>query len=1292
MDLSGSFCSHDFICALCENRTDLSAPCCCKDNDDDLFEITEARLLKRCNLTKGDRVCAAHFEKVKSGIIFGGGSSGCCAPFHVGPLPGQRLKPVPRAWRQHFDTSDISKRYSSQLLLCSSCYKITLDLLLNFDENSIDDVDSSDLVFTDRAKTSYTSPKSWLYTNSLNLTGSNSGSMWSLSSSSFTKKPSTDLMSMYSKYREKFSQPRAIPESIRRYLRSKHDLPTSGNTTPDRQDSFDFSDKENPKQEFIRQVSNASLQLQLSFSDTDSKEDGKKRKFFRLQSDKGSVALTDVEFNANHDEINSPTSLDSREVNLPVSVSDDNTDEISKADEHDIVVEVPTSVMISIADSKPTLLPENDHADAGVQSHLSSSDNFSVPEDSQIAFTPKSKQLNITVKSVHSPNPQKAPEEMVLFENTNLLSNVQLPELNQAAVELPEFCKTFVDSNHSNTEAAQTETELTVFVSQKSQTLPPSNDSASNVATQTHIVPTNLELDDDEYSNKFNLIQSRSVLSHHEINNKEPSSRLSNLSKSLSKEVVAFVLEYFRRAGKVQSSDCTLSNFSLDKQNPKIEALKTFANTTAQTIVNYVLQESSSQLLKSSSESHITAAETGKQLNNIAQFSCTLCEVILQDVEASVRRLNACDRCASEIFRKCVNIVNFAETEAKRIISNALEMLQETDVSVRRDKLAGGIVDNAISSALLAVKIVDNKTTVANVTGSFDRTERSQTTVQWLEPQKYFRSVVSIQVKDVAKENQSSAICAQKENGSRKNAIHEKYPKTQVSGEDQLTSKQFIECTIEELIPVTRSFSTNFLDSPTEPVGRTLMRSTSHDSFFTLVCKPMLDQEHDDNEFIVEPMKRTCSVPQEHVFGFFLPLIEKGSIVDKHPVENGVDKEYDSSNETDSTSTESLLSRSQFIVSFDDNEGFEPGATFVDHSYSSGSDMIDAFDDDKERDDSVAGEEEKVFGLHEAPLTELSGLLNGAADVGKLSLQVNFKDNVNHIDDVDESPEVLITAEDFDKSEISSFADSDLDKTKDESQSKPPSLSEDIEDNIKSTKPESEFKQRIEEEEETIPPQHELPMSSDLTRNLLKPNDHKANGEINIRTSAKENNFGEKVTAVEISKEQSSPELKIKNDDIAKPSTSGSRWSWFGTGDKREKFSLEREKSIYQSFNRSDSIQELVMGPQRSSIGSLQKAPVRQRRGLHLLRATSEAVMFCNRKSTLNTPKPEEDPEDEDVADVVCLAMEDVTPQVFCKRLFEDVNDDDEESCLKRNFIRAVTIFGVVSVFVYASWRIYNSF
>uniref|UniRef100_H2XX59 Uncharacterized protein n=3 Tax=Ciona intestinalis TaxID=7719 RepID=H2XX59_CIOIN len=223
-------------CSLCENRINLSAECCCKDSEEDIFEIKEDRLLKRCNLESGDKVCAKHLEKVKSGIIFGGSGIGCCAPFHLGTPSGKRLRSVPKPWRPHFEKSEPSprqnQRYMPTLQICDQCYNITMDIMHSANKPDDDDVTDSDYdVIISSPQNKYMSPRKWVSSLSMQcMGGSNSGSTWSLSSTQSSRtQPTGDFLSLYAAHTENPSLPQPIPDSIRRFFRHKSKTPVNFN-------------------------------------------------------------------------------------------------------------------------------------------------------------------------------------------------------------------------------------------------------------------------------------------------------------------------------------------------------------------------------------------------------------------------------------------------------------------------------------------------------------------------------------------------------------------------------------------------------------------------------------------------------------------------------------------------------------------------------------------------------------------------------------------------------------------------------------------------------------------------------------------------------------------------------------------------------------------------------------------------------------------------------------------------------------------------------------------------------
>ncbi|XP_078484380.1 uncharacterized protein LOC100187511 [Ciona intestinalis] len=274
-------------CSLCENRINLSSECCCKDSEEDIFEIKEDKLLRRCNLEPGDKVCAKHLEKVKSGIIFGGSGIGCCAPFHLGTPSGKRLRSVPKPWRPHFEKSEPSprqnQRYMPTLQICDQCYNVTMDIMHSADKLEDDDVTDSDYdVIISSPQNKYMSPRKWVSSLSMQcMGGSNSGSTWSLSSTQSSRtQPTGDFLSLYAAHTENPSFPQPIPDSIRRFFRHKSKTPVNFNGF----DSFSniSTDSETPRKRMLRRVSTASLNLKSP--DPEEKED-EKRLCFKIKDE-----------------------------------------------------------------------------------------------------------------------------------------------------------------------------------------------------------------------------------------------------------------------------------------------------------------------------------------------------------------------------------------------------------------------------------------------------------------------------------------------------------------------------------------------------------------------------------------------------------------------------------------------------------------------------------------------------------------------------------------------------------------------------------------------------------------------------------------------------------------------------------------------------------------------------------------------------------------------------------------------------------------------------------------------
>ena len=89
----------------------------------------------------------------------------------------------------------------------------------------------------------------------------------------------------------------------------------------------------------------------------------------------------------------------------------------------------------------------------------------------------------------------------------------------------------------------------------------------------------------------------------------------------------------------------------------------------------------------------------------------------------------------------------------------------------------------------------------------------------------------------------------------------------------------------------------------------------------------------------------------------------------------------------------------------------------------------------------------------------------------------------------------------------------------------------------------------------------------------------------------------------------------------------------------------------------------------------------------------SEAALFTTQtqksRRDLRARKTDEEPEDEDVSDVISQALEEYTPKFLFRRYREEAEGSNDHRKLKLA-IRIVAIVGFVGSLVYAGWKYYS--
>jgi len=95
--------------------------------------------------------------------------------------------------------------------------------------------------------------------------------------------------------------------------------------------------------------------------------------------------------------------------------------------------------------------------------------------------------------------------------------------------------------------------------------------------------------------------------------------------------------------------------------------------------------------------------------------------------------------------------------------------------------------------------------------------------------------------------------------------------------------------------------------------------------------------------------------------------------------------------------------------------------------------------------------------------------------------------------------------------------------------------------------------------------------------------------------------------------------------------------------------------------------------------------------GTQLLKVLSDAALFTTRtqksRREVRARKTDEEPEDEDVTDIISQALDECTPKFLFRRYREETEGSDHRHL--KFAIRIVAIVGFFGSIVYAGWKYY---
>jgi len=648
---------------------------------------------------------------------------------------------------------------------------------------------------------------------------STSGSSLSSSTTRLSSGSSSYLLSLYETHREKLGHPRTIPDSIRRYFKYKHATPFS--SFPSTPQSIPSTPHALTKQR--SEESTGSIETSFSYADEIA------LKTTLPANDRSKLFTPDPKFQTLSPKI--PLSCNSTpKTHFPrqtcklilAKTVDGGT---IAADAQDNVFREPiqsdSSFEIS-SDWESLSLSALSDVDTDYNELCNSVKASQLSQDTEELHTPRrvssesslSSEINVDNKTNFRSKPMSIDIHFVvnpLLKRTHLTSQT-------------EMCKSF-DSFSTNTDEliarAQSFKELNILTgsSRLNSEIYDQSSDVSSVDTSELLSEKSFESDPYVNANANTL--------------------LDRLGENL------------RNSGlPVIQNENKADLIALFSQS-MFEFIQVFANTLAQCIVDFAVLDAASMLIASNKIENFDINEDLKPLQKAV-------DVVNFDFDDEVNR--------TDIY-SAADLVNFSDIQTEKILTevlnNVFDERKESGSSLTMQKTELFYTIPITQYISLDIKKEFDKLTVTNQSVS----SSSKTVIRWLERKGCYRTVFSVQFKD-----NESAIWDPYENPRLdfKDDFREDFVGSKTLDFNPLNYR-LVECVVDDLIPITRSFSTGFIDNCYDSAlldKPPRQRSASLDSFFTLTCKPVSSNASLDKQFIAVPVNRLKSPAGES--GVFL--------------------------------------------------------------------------------------------------------------------------------------------------------------------------------------------------------------------------------------------------------------------------------------------------------------------------------------------------------------------------------------------------------------------------------------
>ena len=285
-------------------------------------------------------------------------------------------------------------------------------------------------------------------------------------------------------------------------------------------------------------------------------------------------------------------------------------------------------------------------------------------------------------------------------------------------------------------------------------------------------------------------------------------------------------------SGLCQNND----NSNLIKQfnRQMLRLAQVFANTLAQCIIDFALLDAVRKL-----HSKIEVTEPKRKFSeDLATFD---------DDNNRIVNFSAAD------------LISFSNLQTEQILADVLNNViveKQTDrPSFEMQKTEFSFTTPTTQYLSLGGKQFDRK----NVT-NYSVPSSSKTVIKWLEKKTCYRTVFSVQFKNRFEPEDASVF----------GDFREDFAGSMTLDFNPLNFR-LVECVVDDLIPITRSFSTGFIDKRNESALLDRLpsrfRASSLDSFFTLTCKPTSSTASLNKQFSAVPVDRLkCPFGESGVF------------------------------------------------------------------------------------------------------------------------------------------------------------------------------------------------------------------------------------------------------------------------------------------------------------------------------------------------------------------------------------------------------------------------------------------